>query len=131
AGKDSHGISGVHSHMTNTLNTPIEALELSYPLRINEYSIRDHSGGEGQRNGGNGIIREIICQVDSVVSLQTERRKITPYGLHGGKNGVKGINIKRTPDGMESLLPGRAIVNFKAGDSLIIKTPGGGGYGQK
>ncbi|MFX0172780.1 MAG: hydantoinase B/oxoprolinase family protein [Candidatus Hodarchaeota archaeon] len=131
AGKDSHGISGVHSHMTNTLNTPIEAFELSYPLRINEYSFRDYSGGEGQKYGGNGIIREILCQVDSVVSLQTERRKIAPYGLHGGKNGVKGVNIKRTPDGTETLLPGRAIVNFKAGDSLIIKTPGGGGYGHK
>lgn len=131
AGKDYPGISGVHSHMTNTLNTPIEAFELSYPLKISEYSLRDHSGGQGRINGGNGIIREIVCLVDSVISLQTERRKISPFGLHGGQSGAKGINLKRTPDNKETVLPGRAIVNFKAGESLIIKTPGGGGYGQK
>lgn len=124
------GVSGIHSHMTNTLNTPIEALELAYPLRIMHYSFRENSYGRGIRRGGNGIIREIECLVDTVVSLQTERRKLAPYGLNGGEDGVKGVNIKKKIDGEEIILPGRAIVNFKAGETIIIKTPGGGGWGR-
>lgn len=132
AGSSSHyqGISGVHCHMTNTLNTPIEALELAYPMRVKRYAFRENSGGRGRITGGDGLIREIECLVDSVVSLQTERRNLPPYGLHGGSNGAKGINIKRKPSGEEVVLPGRAIVNFKARETLVIKTPGGGGYGK-
>jgi N-methylhydantoinase B len=125
------GLSGIHSHMTNTLNTPIEALELSYPLRIKQYSFRENSGGDGKYPGGNGIIREVECLVDSTVSLQTERRHFKPYGISGGKSGSKGENIKRTLTGEEHKLPGRAIISFKAGEILTIKTPGGGGYGKK
>ncbi|MFX0013757.1 MAG: hydantoinase B/oxoprolinase family protein [Promethearchaeota archaeon] len=124
------GISGIHSHMTNTLNTPIEALELVYPLRVKRYCFRDNSGGQGKIRGGDGLIREIEVLVDAIVSLQTERRKLAPYGLHGGSTGAKGINIKRKLNGEEVVLPGRVIVNFSAGESLIIKTPGGGGYGR-
>ncbi len=131
SGKNYQGISGVHSHMTNTLNTPVEALELAYPLRVKRYSFRSDSGGQGQFKGGDGLIREIECLVDSVVSLQTERRKIAPYGLNGGSNGAKGLNIKRKSDSEEVVLPGRAIVNFKAGETLVIYTPGGGGYGRE
>ncbi|MHA2244656.1 MAG: hydantoinase B/oxoprolinase family protein [Candidatus Hodarchaeales archaeon] len=130
SGINYQGISGVHSHMTNTLNTPIEALELAYPLRVRRYAFRSGSGGMGKLAGGDGLIREIECMVDSVVSLQTERRKLAPYGLHDGGNGEKGINIKLKPNGEEILLPGRATINFKAGETLIIKTPGGGGYGR-
>ncbi|MHA1329916.1 MAG: hydantoinase B/oxoprolinase family protein [Candidatus Hodarchaeales archaeon] len=125
-----NGVSGIHSHMTNTLNTPIEALELSYPLRVKQYSFRDESGGNGEFKGGNGIVREIECLVDSLVSLQTERRKFAPYGLKGGSEGKKGVNLKKKIDGTQEVLPGRAILRFKAGESLVILTPGGGGYGK-
>ncbi|MFX0123471.1 MAG: hydantoinase B/oxoprolinase family protein [Candidatus Hodarchaeota archaeon] len=131
SGKNYRGISGVHSHMTNTLNTPIEALELAYPLRVHRYEFRIPSGGQGKIPGGHGLIREIECLTDAIVSLQTERRKNGPYGLYGGSNGAKGLNIKRKPTDEEIELPGRAIINFKAGEILVINTPGGGGYGRQ
>lgn len=131
SGTNYRGISGVHSHMTNTLNTPIEALELAYPLRVNRYEFRIPSGGQGKIPGGHGLIREIECLTDAIVSLQTERRKLAPYGLHGGSDGAKGLNIKRKPNNEEIELPGRAIVNFKMGEILVINTPGGGGYGRQ
>ncbi len=130
AGLKYNGLSAVHVNMTNTLNTPIEALELSYPLRVLRYEIRKDSGGKGKYNGGNGIVREIQCLVDSIVSLQTERRKFEPFGLYGGENGQKGINIKRTLNGKEFILPAKTISRFNTGDTLIVKTPGGGGYAQ-
>ncbi|MFW9778354.1 MAG: hydantoinase B/oxoprolinase family protein [Candidatus Heimdallarchaeota archaeon] len=123
------GESGIHSHMTNTRNTPIASLEMMFPLRVLSYGFRDGSGGAGKAYGGMGIIREILCLTNCVVSLQTERRKFAPYGLHGGENGINGVNIKRTIDGQEIVLPGRVTLNFNAGETLIIKTPGGGGYG--
>ena len=89
------GVSGIHSHMTNTLNTPVEALELVYPLRVKQYSFRDGSGGKGLNPGGNGIIREIEYLVNAVVSLQTERRKFAPYGLNGGEVGAKKQMVKK------------------------------------
>ncbi|MHA2225137.1 MAG: hydantoinase B/oxoprolinase family protein [Candidatus Hodarchaeales archaeon] len=130
-GGNYQGLSGVHSHMTNTLNTPIEALELAYPLRVKRYAIRKSSGGRGKNDGGDGLVREIECLVDTVVSLQTDRRNLAPYGLFGGENGAKGINIKKMLNGEEKILPGRAIIDFRAGETLLIKTPGGGGYGRK
>lgn len=126
-----NGISGIHSHMTNTLNTPIEAIELAYPLRVTRYSFRENSGGHGLFPGGEGIHREIVFLVDTVVSLQTERRKLAPYGLHNGGDGKVGRNVKREASGEETLLPGRTTVNFKRGETLIIYTPGGGGYSKK
>ncbi len=130
AGISYKGISGIHSHMTNTLNTPIEALELSYPLRIIKYTFRENSGGIGNNNGGDGIIRAIKCLVNSTVSLQTERRILAPYGLNGGQSGMKGLNKKIDLNEVDIILPGRVITNFKANEILVIETPGGGGYGR-
>ena len=130
AGKNYVGLSAVHVHMTNTRNTPIEAFELAYPLRILKYEIRKDSGGKGSLKGGDGIIREIECLVNSTISLQTERRIFEPFGLHGGENGSKGVNMKKTIEGKEVILPGRFISKFVSGEKLIIKTPGGGGYGR-
>ncbi|MDB5107215.1 MAG: hypothetical protein JWM69_156, partial [Candidatus Binatus sp.] len=93
AAKDRPGISGIHTHMTNTLNTPIEALEAYYPMRITEYRMRRGSGGRGRARGGDGLVRELECLVDSNVSVLTERRKIAPYGLAGGDSGAVGKNI--------------------------------------
>ncbi len=124
------GVSAIHSHMTNTLNTPVEALEYAYPLRVRRYSIRDKSGGKGQFRGGDGIVREIEVLTDCQVTLLTERRVHAPYGLSGGKSGKRGENIL-IRDGEESPLPGKGSVDLKAGDILSIRTPGGGGYGVK
>ena len=87
-----HGLSGIHTHMTNTMNTPIEALEHTYPLMIEQYGLRYDSGGEGLHRGGNGIIRSYRFLEKAHVSLLTERRKLAPYGLDGGKNGLTGKN---------------------------------------
>jgi N-methylhydantoinase B len=124
----SHGESAVHSHMTNTLNTPIEALEYSYPFLVTEYSIRKGSGGEGEFRGGDGIVREIKLLSDAEITVLSERRKISPYGQAGGKPGKKGRNI--VIKGQErSERPGKFSEQLKKGDILRIETPGGGGFG--
>ncbi|KAF0107953.1 MAG: N-methylhydantoinase B [Anaerolineaceae bacterium] len=124
------GVSAIHSHMTNTLNTPVEALEYAYPLRVRRYAVREGSGGEGKFRGGDGIIREIEALTDCQVTLLTERRERGPYGLAGGGSGKCGENAL-IRDGKESPLPGKGSVELKAGDVLSIRTPGGGGYGVK
>lgn len=124
------GCSAIHSHMTNTLNTPIEAFELLFPFRVKKYAIRRNSGGKGINSGGDGITKEIECLTKTLVSIQSERRSFSPYGLNGGKPGKKGENIIRKITGKEEILPGRTTVTFEKGDILIIKTPGGGGYGE-
>ena len=123
------GISGIHTHMTNTWNTPVEAVETSYPLRIHTYQFRDNSGGRGKHSGGDGIIREyeILCDT-AIVSLQTERRKHAPYGLFGGGPGATGKNELITAAGT-NILAGRTTLHCKLGDRIRIQTPGGGGYG--
>jgi N-methylhydantoinase B len=122
------GPSAIHSHMTNTLNTPAEALEYAYPLRVTRYDIRQGSGGAGKYHGGDGIRRDIQVLVDAQVTLLTERRIFTPYGLSGGKAGKSGINaILR--NNSEILLSGKGSFEVKAGDILSIRTPGGGGFG--
>ena len=118
------GLSAVQTHMTNTLNTPIESLELHYPLRITCYQIRDASGGDGLHCGGNGLVREFEFLDDSHVTLLTERRRHKPWGLDGGGDAVEGKNIY---DGQ--VVPGKVSLNVKAGKRLRIETPGGGGYG--
>lgn len=129
AGPGWDGISGVHSHMTNSLNTPIEALERYLPIRINKYLLRKGSGGKGEFRGGDGIIREYKFFVETEISILSERRKISPYGLKGGERGKAGKNLlirgKR-----KILLPSK--INFKGeiGDILRIETPGGGGFGK-
>ena len=115
--------------MTNTLNTPIEALEAYYPMRITEYRIRRGSGGRGRARGGDGLVRELECLVDSSVSLLTERRTIAPYGLAGGGDGAKGANFL-VRAGRRKRLPGKTNASLGAGDRVRIETPGGGGWGR-
>jgi N-methylhydantoinase B len=114
------GMSGVHTHMTNSLNTPAEALEYAYPLRVREYRLRKGSGGEGKWRGGDGVVREIETLVPARMSLLCDRRKRGPYGLFGGKDGAAGKNGK---------LPSKGSHDLKAGDRIRIETPGGGGWG--
>ena len=129
AAKDHPGASGIHTHMTNTLNTPIEALEAYYPMRVTEYRIRRGSGGRGKFRGGDGLIRELECLVESNVSVLTERRKTAPYGLAGGGPGATGRNyISRGK--LRTKLPGKTNIDLKAGERVRIETPGGGGWGR-
>ncbi len=124
----SDGESGIQSHMTNTLNTPVEALEFQYPIMVTKYKIRENSGGEGLNRGGDGIIREYLFLTDVEVNIISERRKIPPYGLFGGEPGETGQNIHITAEG-EKILPGKVSVKVKKGERIRIETPGGGGYG--
>ncbi len=128
AGPESPGADAIQCHMTNTLNTPVEALEYAYPFQVRRYEIRRGSGGAGQQHGGDGIRREIELQHEAQVTLLTERRRFAPYGLAGGEPGQMGRNTLLR-DGEESELPGKATLTLQAGDVLRIETPGGGGYG--
>ena len=123
------GASAIHTHMTNTLNTPVEALEFAYPFRVLRYAIRRGSGGAGRFRGGEGAIRELEMLADAQVTLLTERRRFAPYGLHGGQPGQTGRNTLRRAGEIQPL-PGKASLALKAGDVLCIETPGGGGYGE-
>jgi len=128
AGPDGDGLSGVHVHMSNTLNTPVEALEFHYPFRITRYELRRGSGGRGRRRGGDGLIRSIYFLAPATVTLLAERRRRQPYGLAGGEPGAAG---KDTLVGaVERRLPGKVTLRVHAGDELTIATPGGGGWGQ-
>jgi N-methylhydantoinase B len=124
------GVSGVHTHMTNSLNTPIEALEYAYPFRMRRYAYRLGSGGSGQSRGGDGLIRELELLADAQVTLLAERRKFRPYGLAGGEEGAAGRAIAIDKDGNETELPGKCSLRLKQGDRLRIETPGGGGWGR-
>lgn len=130
AGFERPGLSGVHTHMTNSLNTPVEALENYLPIRITHYSLRPFSGGKGTHRGGDGIIREYKFLVPTNVSILSERRRFAPWGSEGGECGKKGKNTLISKDKKIIL---NSKVNFKAnpGDVLRIETPGGGGYGCK
>jgi 5-oxoprolinase (ATP-hydrolysing) len=121
------GLSGVHVHMSNTRNTPIEALEMELPLRVRRYALRVGSGGAGCYRGGDGLCRELVFLAPATVTLLTERRKRAPYGLHGGEPGAMGVN-KLEHDGTVTQLPGKATFDACVGDVLSICTPGGGGY---
>ncbi len=129
ASSENHGESAVHSHMTNTLNTPVEALEFSYPFMVTEYSIRKNSGGKGKFSGGDGIVREIKLLSDAEVTVLSERRKRSPYGLNGGENGKSGKNLVII-DGKEKVMPGKFNLFLNKGAIVRIETPGGGGYGK-
>ena len=122
------GIDGVHTHMTNTLNTPIEVLESELPIRVTEYAIRKTSGGKGKHRGGAGLVREFEYLCPTEVTLLTERRKISPYGLNGGQAGAKGKNTL-IQDGKKKVLPSKVHLHVKKGGKIRIETPGGGGYG--
>ncbi len=123
------GPSAIHSHMTNTLNTPVEAFERELPIMIDTYSVRENSGGEGKYPGGDGITRSFKFLTDTTVTVITERRIRCPYGVNGGGAGKSGRNtIIR--EGVVEQLPPKASVEVKKGDVLRIDTPGGGGWGQ-
>lgn len=129
ASSSSNGESAVHSHMTNTLNTPVEAFEFSYPMMIEEYSIRKHSGGLGKFNGGDGIVRKIRLLNDAEVTVLSERRLNPPFGLNGGAPGKCGENVIEYSDGKVTKMNDKFNITLKKGDIITIKTPGGGGYG--
>jgi N-methylhydantoinase B len=122
------GPSAVHSHMTNTLNTPVEALEYAYPLRVQQYAIRHGSGGLGKYLGGDGLIRQVQVLTGTQLTLLTERRVLPPYGLSGGQPGMPGINRLLRQD-EEIPLPSKGSFALQPGDILSIETPGGGGWG--
>ena len=124
----SDGVSGVHTHMTNSLNTPIEALEYAYPFRVRRYGYRAGSGGAGLFRGGDGLIREIELLGAAQVTLLADRRVFAPYGLNGAAEGTKGRSIL-IENGVEKELPGKCNLQVKTGDIVRIETPGGGGWG--
>ncbi len=124
------GLDGVHTHMTNTLNTPVEALEHSYPLRIETYRLIPGSGGHGLYRGGRGIRRDYRFLAPARVSLLSERRRHSPPGAAGGKPGKVGENILFRRNKPQRL-PGKVNLEVGAGDLLSIRTPGGGGFGKR
>ncbi|HEV2826959.1 MAG TPA: hydantoinase B/oxoprolinase family protein, partial [Pyrinomonadaceae bacterium] len=127
---DQDGMSAVHTHMTNSLNTPAEALEYAYPLRVSAYRIRKGSGGKGKQNGGDGVVREIETLAAARMSLLADRRKRAPYGLAGGAEGkpgtaaiISGARVRK--------IGSKGSWELKAGDRVRTETPGGGGFGKK
>jgi len=124
------GMNAVHTHMTNSLNTPAEALEYAYPLRVREYRIRKGSGGKGKQKGGDGVIREIETLAPAHMSLLADRRKRAPYGLSGGDDGSEGTAtiIRR---GRKRKIGSKGSWELQAGDRVRIETPGGGGFGKE
>jgi N-methylhydantoinase B len=128
---DRPGMSGVHTGMTNTRNTPAEAMELDYPLRVWRYELRSSSGGDGAHPGGDGLIREVEALVDCTLTVQSERREHPPWGLGGGHPGAVGRNILCQADGTEVELPSKGTWQLRRGDRIRIETPGGGGWGSR
>jgi N-methylhydantoinase B len=124
------GVSGVHTHMTNSLNTPAEALEYAYPLRVRAYRLRRGSGGRGKHRGGDGVVREIETLVPARMSLLADRRRRRPYGLDGGEDGKPGRDTLLR--GNKTLkLEAKGSCDLKPGDRVRIETPGGGGHGKE
>jgi N-methylhydantoinase B len=130
AGPSRDGASAVHTHMTNTMNTPIEALEAQLPVRVVRYAVRSGSGGRGTHRGGDGIVREIEFLTAAQLTLLTERRSIAPYGAAGGVPARVGVNeVVRA--GRVERLPSKVTLSVEAGDRVRIQTPGGGGWGRR
>ncbi|MBI1730442.1 hydantoinase B/oxoprolinase family protein [Candidatus Acetothermia bacterium] len=126
---DRPGIDAMHSHMTNTLNTPIELLETVFPVRVERYEIRENTGGAGKYRGGSGLIREIRVLADATFSLLADRRKTRPYGLFGGEPGAQGEDFL-IRDGIQTRIAAKGTLHLKANDVVSIRTPGGGGVGR-
>jgi N-methylhydantoinase B len=125
------GMDGVHTHMTNTRNTPVEALELAYPLRVEEYRLIPGSGGAGLHRGGDGVRRAIrLLAPSGTVSVISERRRHAPAGLAGGADGRVGRNLL-VRHGTERALPGKVTLPARRGDLFVVETPGGGGWGSR
>jgi N-methylhydantoinase B len=129
AGPGRSGASAVHTHMTNTMNTPVEALEAYYPIRVRRYALRPGSGGRGRWKGGDGLVREIELVAAARVTLLTERRTIAPYGLAGGGPGARGRNV-HVRGRRARPIPGKITLDARPGDRVRVETPGGGGYGR-
>jgi N-methylhydantoinase B len=115
---------GVQVGMTNTLNTPIEAMEAEYPLRVERYALRESSGGDGRFRGGLGLERSVTVETDATVSLLTERRRTAPAGVDGGGDGAMGVNLVAGEP-----VPSKVSVDVSPGTTVTIRTPGGGGHG--
>jgi N-methylhydantoinase B len=126
---DRPGLSGVHTHMTNTRNTPVEVLEHDYPVLVERYAFRPESGGAGRFPGGRGLIRDFHFLTEVSVSLLSDRRRHRPYGLNGGEAGAPGANVLLGPEGGKPL-PGKINLTLPPGSRLSIRTPGGGGWGR-
>jgi N-methylhydantoinase B len=125
------GVSGVHTHMTNSLNTPAEALEYAYPLRVRRYSLRDGSGGDGQYRGGDGVVRELEVLTDAEVTLLADRRSRGPYGLAGGGDGSPGrARLIRADGSLSDDLAGKFNIRLKKGERIRVESPGAGGWGR-
>jgi N-methylhydantoinase B len=116
--------------MTNSLNTPAEALEYAYPLRIRQYSLRPGSGGRGKHRGGNGIVREIEVLTDCEVTLLADRRSNGPWGLAGGAPGALGKTSIQRFDGSIEQMPGKFSTRLRKGERIKVESPGGGGWGK-
>ncbi len=123
------GVSGVHTHMTNSLNTPAEALEYAYPVRLRQYSLRSGSGGAGLHTGGDGIVREIEVLTDAQLTLLSDRRSRGPYGLAGGKEGAPGRTTIIDCNGSTEQLSSKCSLRLRSGERIRVETPGGGGWG--
>jgi N-methylhydantoinase B len=123
------GLSGIHTHMTNSLNTPVEALESQFPIRVLRTSLRHGSGGRGQFRGGDGIVREIQFLTEAHCSILSDRRRFPPYGLSGGQPGKPGKNTL-SAHGKTRKLPSKTVFTAPPGSILRIETPGGGGWGK-
>ena len=124
------GLDGIQCHMTNTLNTPIEAIERDYPMRVSRYEFADGTGGRGRFRGGEGLIRALTL-VDGTarISLLAERHAVAPHGAQGGGNGSTGLHLLLERDEEPQKLPAKTTRAFAVGQTLVIQTPGGGGYG--
>jgi N-methylhydantoinase B/oxoprolinase/acetone carboxylase alpha subunit len=126
----SPGLDATHTHMTNSLNTPIEALEHIYPFRVRRYAIRRGSHGNGKYRGGDGVQRDIEVLCPAQVTILSDRRINAPYGLGGGETGKAGENVLLSPEGEVRELPSKASVSVEAGTTISVRTPGGGGFGK-
>src|SRR5438067_1857330 len=124
------GDDGIQCNMTNTMNTPVEALEITYPLRVERYELREGSAGAGKHRGGNGLVRAIRSLDHTArISLQCERRRFAPYGLHGGADAKPGHNYVVQGDGQIRDEPGKASLSLRPDEIIVVETPGGGGWG--
>jgi len=130
AGPGWHGVSGIHSHMTNSRMTDPEVLEARFPVRLERFAIRSGSGGSGRWCGGNGIERVLRFLEPVTVTTLSSHREVAPWGMEGGGPGAVGENLIRRADGREERLPGNAIAELAAGDVFVMRTPGGGGWGK-
>jgi 5-oxoprolinase (ATP-hydrolysing) len=129
AGADHDGTSAVHTHMTNTRLTDPEILETRFPVLLEEFSIRHGSGGIGSHSGGDGVVRRMQFRRAMTASILSNRRRVAPFGLAGGGDGARGRNLVQRSDGRVQEFGATVTVEMNAGDSFVIETPGGGGFG--